>query len=106
MLWGRLGTLLPDSLTRRDGTRYASGTVWEYEEAVDSDKPVFVYRRSAKPQIVIDDPELRSGDSRGLPAEAGSHEVGRKVAPPSPRTREPRTATYNEYPFRYSRVRN
>src|SRR5678815_615540 len=58
ILWSRIGTVLPPDLTRADGTRYESGTVWEYEDARDANRPVFVYRRTATPQIALDDPEL------------------------------------------------
>ena len=57
VLWSRIGTCLPPGLTRADGSRYESGTVWEYEDALGADKPVFVYRRTTKPQIDIDDAE-------------------------------------------------
>ena len=56
VLWSRLGTPLPSSLTRADGTRYASGTVWEVEDAIAAHRPVFVYRRTEKPRIELDDP--------------------------------------------------
>jgi hypothetical protein len=58
ILWSRIGTRLPPHLTRRDGSAYESGTVWEYEDALAADKPVFLYRRSAKPQVDLDDPEF------------------------------------------------
>jgi len=58
ILWSRIGTYLPPGLMRADGSRYESGTVWEYEDALSANKPVFVYRRSEKPQIDLDDPEL------------------------------------------------
>ncbi|MET0539254.1 MAG: hypothetical protein ABWZ64_15135 [Xanthobacteraceae bacterium] len=58
ILWSRLGTPLPPGLTRADGTPYQSGTVWEYEDALAADKPVYIYRRTAKPRIDLDDPEL------------------------------------------------
>ena len=36
ILWGRLGTQLPADLVRADGSRYESGTVWEYEDAMQA----------------------------------------------------------------------
>ena len=33
VLWTRLGTVLPEQFQRDDGTRYASGTEFEFEEA-------------------------------------------------------------------------
>ena len=58
ILWSRIGTRLPPGLTRPDGSRYESGTVWEYEDALAADKPVFVYRRTEKPKIDLDDAEF------------------------------------------------
>ena len=58
ILWSRLGTPLPPGLTRADGTPYQSGTVWEYEDALAADKPVYIYRRTAKPRIDLDDLEF------------------------------------------------
>jgi hypothetical protein len=55
ILWSRLGTPLPPALTRVDGSRFASGTVWEVEDAVAADRPVFIYRRTDKPRIELDD---------------------------------------------------
>lgn len=58
VLWSRLGTPLPAALTRADGTRFASGTVWEVEDAIAADRPVFVYRRTDKPRIELDDADI------------------------------------------------
>lgn len=55
ILWSRLGTPLPAGLKRADGSRFASGTVWEVEDAIAADRPVFVYRRTDKPRIELDD---------------------------------------------------
>src|SRR5262245_13315291 len=33
VLWSRLGTPLPDEYVKRDGTRYRSGTEWEFLDA-------------------------------------------------------------------------
>lgn len=53
ILWSRLGTPLPDSYRRADGTTYLSGTEWEYEEALAGQPPphILVYRRTAKVAI-------------------------------------------------------
>lgn len=56
ILWSRIGTRLPAGLSRPDGSPFESGTVWEYEDAMAAGKPVFVYRRTEKVQIDIDDP--------------------------------------------------
>lgn len=58
ILWGRIGTQLPASMVRLDGSRYESGTVWEYEDAKQARKPGLVYRRTQKPRIDVDDPEF------------------------------------------------
>ena len=55
ILWSRVGTPLPPGLTRANGTQYQSGTVWEYEDALAAGKPIYIYRRTAKPQIDLDD---------------------------------------------------
>ena len=65
ILWSRLGTPLPAHVTRADGSRFLSGTEWEYEdavaEAVRSGTPhVLVYRRQEVPAIALDDPDGRS----------------------------------------------
>ena len=54
ILWSRLGTMLPEHIRRADGTVYASGTEFEFEDAMNahrsSGKPdVLVYRKSAAP---------------------------------------------------------
>jgi hypothetical protein len=60
ILWNRIGTCLPPGVTRGDGSRYESGTVWEVEDALSAEKPVFVYRRTEKPRVDIDDPDFES----------------------------------------------
>jgi formylglycine-generating enzyme required for sulfatase activity len=56
ILWSRLGTPLQRRM-RADGSPYASGTEYEFENARDNGRPVLLYRRSGKPQLDIDDPE-------------------------------------------------
>jgi hypothetical protein len=56
ILWGRIGTRLPPHILRPDGSCYASGTVWELEDARSAGRPVWLYRRTSKPRIDIDDP--------------------------------------------------
>ena len=58
VLWSRIGTRLPLGVTRSNGTTYESGTVWEYEDALAADKPVFVYRRTETPMIAINDADF------------------------------------------------
>jgi hypothetical protein len=59
VLWSRLGTPLPDTFRKADGSPYRSGTEWEYEDALQGKpKPeVLVYRRTAKVSIDPDDPQ-------------------------------------------------
>jgi hypothetical protein len=57
LLWSRLGTPLPADVTREDGTPYASGTVWELEDARKANKEVWIYRRTDEPVIRLKDPE-------------------------------------------------
>lgn len=58
ILWSRLGTVLPPHTRRDDGTRYESGTVWEYENARAAGRPVWIYRCTKTPTLAIDDPDL------------------------------------------------
>jgi tetratricopeptide (TPR) repeat protein len=60
ILWRRLGSPLPRSYVRPDGTTYASGTEFEFEEAIagfrDHGRPDFlVYRKSASAVVNLDD---------------------------------------------------
>jgi tetratricopeptide (TPR) repeat protein len=60
ILWSRLGTKLPQEFTRQDGTRYNSGTEYEFEEAIDgfrkNGRPdLLVYRKTAPPSVRLDD---------------------------------------------------
>jgi CheY-like chemotaxis protein len=62
ILWSRIGSELPESVLRDDGTRYESGTVFEFEEALrgfeDDGKPdILVYRKTATPTTPLDDRE-------------------------------------------------
>jgi hypothetical protein len=60
ILWSRLGTRLPKGFTRPDGSRYDSGTEFEFEEAIEgfrkNGKPdLLVYRKTAPPSVRLDD---------------------------------------------------
>jgi hypothetical protein len=44
---------------KADGSRYLSGTEWEYEDAVNAGKPVLLYRRTSDPQVSLRDPDLQ-----------------------------------------------
>ena len=53
ILWSRLGTPLPESHKRPDGSAYLSGTEWEYEDALNAAPQPFilVYHRKSKPEF-------------------------------------------------------
>ncbi|MBT8097378.1 MAG: ATP-binding protein [Woeseia sp.] len=60
ILWSRLGTKLPKDFVRPDGSRYQSGTEYEFEEAIEgfreNGKPdMLVYRKTAPPSVRLDD---------------------------------------------------
>lgn len=44
ILWGRMGTPLDER--KPDGTPYASGSEWEFEDARRAGRPILVYRRT------------------------------------------------------------
>jgi len=63
ILWSRLGTPLPAEYVKEDGTRYLSGTEWEYCDAVGSSRKtgrprVWLYRRTEEPRLGLKDPKL------------------------------------------------
>lgn len=64
LFWGRIGTPLPPSIKRADGSSYPSGTVWELEDALSNNKPVWIYRKTRAPVIELDDPHLASRRSQ------------------------------------------
>jgi tetratricopeptide (TPR) repeat protein len=60
ILWSRLGTRLPKGFTRADGSRFDSGTEYEFEDAIagfrKNGKPdLLVYRKTAPPSVRLDD---------------------------------------------------
>ena len=60
ILWSRLGTKLPKEFVRADGSRFESGTEFEFEEAIEgfrkNGKPdLLVYRKTATPSVRLDD---------------------------------------------------
>jgi tetratricopeptide (TPR) repeat protein len=60
ILWSRLGTRLPAQFQREDGSLYASGTEWEFEDALASfqktGRPdLMVYKKTAEPQASMAD---------------------------------------------------
>lgn len=66
MFWSRMGTPLPAEYVKPDGSRYLSGTEWEYWNALEqyertkSLPKVLVYRRTAKVALDPDDPQFES----------------------------------------------
>src|SRR6516225_10384495 len=68
ILWARMGTPLPETIRKRDGERYLSGTEWEYLDALNSPckrKPeVLVYRRTEEPMISIRDPKKKEKEEQ------------------------------------------
>lgn len=66
IFWSRMGTPLPTSYQKEDGSRYESGTEWEYEEAVRAFRAqgspyVLLYRRT---QPVLLNPDQSDFDER------------------------------------------
>ena len=60
ILWSRLGTRLPEQFCRKDGSRYASGTEWEFEDALQAFRErgvpdLMVYRKTAEPHVSMSD---------------------------------------------------
>ena len=63
ILWSRLGTRLPGQFRREDGTRYASGTEFEFEDALAGFRArgtpdLLVYRKTAEPMVSLLDSGL------------------------------------------------
>lgn len=62
IFWSRMGTPLPAEYQKPDGSRYLSGTEWEYWDAYQAAQPhgkpaILVYRRTEEPKIGLADPE-------------------------------------------------
>ena len=60
ILWSRLGTRLPAQFQREDGSLYASGTEWEFEDAMRAFRErgtpdILVYRKTAEPHASMSD---------------------------------------------------
>jgi formylglycine-generating enzyme required for sulfatase activity len=61
VFWSRMGTPLPDEYRKPDGTRYLSGSEWEYLDALNAAGPtgrpaILVYRRIEEFLLNPDDP--------------------------------------------------
>ncbi|SVE46372.1 uncharacterized protein METZ01_LOCUS499226, partial [marine metagenome] len=62
ILWTRIGSPLPESMLRADGSRYDSGTAFEFESALaghqNNGKPdILLYRKLGAPSISLDNQE-------------------------------------------------
>ena len=60
ILWSRLGTPLPDTYKKPDGSPYLSGTEWEYEDAIVAKPPphILVYRQIPSPSLDQNDSDF------------------------------------------------
>ncbi|MEE4260950.1 MAG: tetratricopeptide repeat protein [Bacteroidales bacterium] len=63
ILWSRLGTRLPAQFKKSDGSRYESGTEFEFEDAFESFKKhgtpdLLIYRKTADPQVSLKDKDV------------------------------------------------
>ncbi len=47
ILWSRIGSPLPDTIRRPDGTAYESGTAYEFEDALEG------HRQTGKPEMLL-----------------------------------------------------
>jgi len=59
IFWSRMGTMLPEHILRPDGSRYGSGTEFEFEDALagheENKRPeILVYRKTAQTTVVLD----------------------------------------------------
>jgi DNA-binding response OmpR family regulator len=60
IFWARMGTMLPEHIRRPDGSRYGSGTEFEFEDALagheENKRPeILVYRKTAPTTVILDD---------------------------------------------------
>jgi CheY-like chemotaxis protein len=60
ILWSRIGSPLPDTILRPDGTRYESGTAFEFEDALSGSKQhgtpdMVLYRKQGAPSLSLED---------------------------------------------------
>jgi WD40 repeat protein len=57
ILWSRLGTPLPPEAMKPDGTTFASGTEWEFEDARGRGRETWLYQRTEEPRVGLRDPK-------------------------------------------------
>jgi CheY-like chemotaxis protein len=60
ILWSRIGSPLPKTMLRPDGTQYDSGTAYEFEDAMQSFREkgspqMLMYRKTGAPTVTLDD---------------------------------------------------
>jgi hypothetical protein len=58
VVWSRMGTRLPDAIQREDGSRYESGTEYEFEQALAASRKrglpsLIVYRKTARVMVEL-----------------------------------------------------
>ena len=63
IFWSRLGSPLPENIKREDGSRYLSGSEYEFEDAMmgfrENGKPdILVYKKMAEPMVGLNDKGL------------------------------------------------
>jgi CheY-like chemotaxis protein len=63
ILWSRIGSPLPASITRADGSQYESGTAFEFEDALSGHAEngfpeMLLYRKSGAPVISLQDRQV------------------------------------------------
>lgn len=63
ILWSRIGSPLPDTILRPDGTRYESGTAFEFEDALSGFKQqgspeMLLYRKQGAPTLSLEDRDV------------------------------------------------
>ncbi|GKT07138.1 SIR2 family protein [Desulforhabdus sp. TSK] len=64
ILWSRLGTPLPDTYKRPDGSPYLLGTEWEYEDAFAAKPPPYVLVYHRKSKVDFGDPSEPAFDEK------------------------------------------
>jgi hypothetical protein len=65
IVWARIGTPLPNHYRKADGSRYRSGTEWEFLNAIEGfleqgSPSVWLYRRTEVFAVPFDDPDFKS----------------------------------------------
>ena len=69
IFWARMGTLLSEKYLKPDGSRYRSGTEYEFLDALNAarnnNKPdVLVYRRKKPPDVNLADPKRKEKENQ------------------------------------------